>query len=129
MDEQELLELSEYEEPLKRFTKDVNIRRIKTLDEFQNKVQTWSGLEKKTSANKLAKRFLNLLKPVERERVRRGVPVEEIIPRVMKVRKPWTDREVKILLQERKKRGYGQRTAIRLGRTLRSVYLKSWRTK
>jgi len=47
----------------------------------------------------------------------------------MKVKKPWTDREIKILRTERKKRGYGQRVAIRLGRTLKSVYIKSWRTK
>jgi len=124
---------SSYEEALKRFKTQVDFEKVRqaTLNEFRNEVQDWSGLKRRTSANRLANVFIELIRE-ERERRERKVipervPIEKIIPTV-KPRKEWTKREMAILwAQIRIGKGYGKRSAVRLGRTLKSVYMKAWR--
>jgi len=123
--------ISEYEEVLQRFRQDVDIKKIKSRQEFQKKVSDWGNLKGK-QGKRLAQAFEEILTPPPKKRRVRRVAIEEIIPKRMETPTDWQRHEVAILRFEmRRGRGYGKRVASRLEfeRSLSSIYKKAHRLR
>ena len=109
----------------------MDIKKIKSKQEFQEKVTKWAKLKKSSQGARLANAFIDILEPPVRKRRVKRVAIEEILPKRMERPTKWQRHEVAIIRFERKRgRGYAKRVAQRLEfeRSLKSIYMKAWRT-
>lgn len=122
----------DYETSYKRFKKDVNLREIKSIDEFYDEVKQWSRISK-GSAKRLGDVFKKMREKelgIGKPRKERAISKAELIPMRMRAKRSWDDAELNLLNREKQKgKGYARRVALQTGRTLASIYKKNSRLK
>lgn len=114
----------EYEQALRRFKKDVNLKRIKSVRQFFDEVNAWSGLNRRSS-DKLAGTFKDMLRPPKKEPRLRREAKAELIPRKTERVQKWDKAELALLRREKAKgRGWAKRFAVQTGRSQKAAYMK-----